>query len=129
MPCFRRVFNPVSVCYKARELNKICSGNLYPLFPESIMEHILLQQMKQITPPPPIPLDGDSATIRNFGQNDTNRSRNGRSAVEAQKKKRQSRSRSVLEFHILCRKDIIVQRKRSSIANVVARSQLHRHQR
>ena len=34
-------------------------------------------------PPPPIPLDGDSATIRNFGQNDTNRSRNGKSAVEA----------------------------------------------
>ena len=35
------------------------------------------------TPPPPIPLDGDSATIRNFGQNDMNRSRNGKSAVEA----------------------------------------------
>ena len=36
-------------------------------------------------PPPPLPLDGDheSATIRNFGQNDTNRSRNGKSAVEA----------------------------------------------
>ena len=33
---------------------------------------------------PPIPLDGDSATIRNFGQNDTNRSRNGKSAIEAQ---------------------------------------------
>ena len=32
----------------------------------------------------PIPLDGDSATIRNFCQNDTNRSRNGKSAVEAQ---------------------------------------------
>ena len=32
----------------------------------------------------PYPLDGDSATIRNFGQNDTNRSRNGTSAVEAQ---------------------------------------------
>ena len=32
----------------------------------------------------PIPLDGDSATIRNFGQNDTNRSRNDKSAVEAQ---------------------------------------------
>ena len=31
----------------------------------------------------PIPLDGDSATIRNFGQNDTNRSRNGKSVVEA----------------------------------------------
>ena len=30
----------------------------------------------------PIPLDGDSTTIRNFGQNDTNRSRNGKSAVE-----------------------------------------------
>ena len=31
----------------------------------------------------PIPLDGNSATIRNFGQNDTNRSRNGKSALEA----------------------------------------------
>ena len=30
----------------------------------------------------PIPLDGDSATIPNFGQNDTNRSRNDKSAVE-----------------------------------------------
>ena len=35
-------------------------------------------------PPPPIPLDGDSATIRNFGQNDMNCCRNGKSAVEAQ---------------------------------------------
>ena len=33
---------------------------------------------------PPIPLDGDPATIRNFGQNDTNRNGNGKSAVEAQ---------------------------------------------
>ena len=32
----------------------------------------------------PIPLEGDSATIRNFGQNDTNRNRNGKSAVEVQ---------------------------------------------
>ena len=32
---------------------------------------------------PPVPLDGDSATISNFGQNDKNRSRNGKSAVEA----------------------------------------------
>ena len=32
----------------------------------------------------PIPLDGDSATIRKFGQSDTNRSRNGKSAVESQ---------------------------------------------
>ena len=32
---------------------------------------------------PPIPLDGDSATIRNFGQNEMNRSRKGKSAVEA----------------------------------------------
>ena len=32
----------------------------------------------------PIPLDGDSATIRNFGQNDTNRNRKGKSAVHAQ---------------------------------------------
>ena len=32
----------------------------------------------------PIPLDGDSASIRNFGHNDTNRSRNGKSVVEAQ---------------------------------------------
>ena len=38
----------------------------------------------------PIPLDGDSATIRNFGQNDSNRSRNGKSAVEAQKKRSRS---------------------------------------
>ena len=30
----------------------------------------------------PIPLDGDSATIRKFGQNDMNRSRNAKSAVE-----------------------------------------------
>ena len=34
----------------------------------------------------PIPLDGNSATILNFGQNDTNRSRNGKSVVEAKKK-------------------------------------------
>ena len=31
----------------------------------------------------PIPLDGDSATIQNFGQNDTNRNRNGKRAEEA----------------------------------------------
>ena len=31
---------------------------------------------------PPIPLDGDSAMIRNFGQNDTNHSRNGKSTVD-----------------------------------------------
>ena len=31
----------------------------------------------------PIPLDGDSATIRNFGPNDRNHSRNDKSAVEA----------------------------------------------
>ena len=31
----------------------------------------------------PIPLDGDSATIQNFGQNDTNRNRNGMRAEEA----------------------------------------------
>ena len=37
-----------------------------------------------VFPKTPIPLDGDSATIRNFGQNDTNRNRNGKSAVEAQ---------------------------------------------
>ena len=70
----------------------------------------------------PIPLDGDSATIRNFGQNDTNRNRNGKSAVEAP-------SRSVSEFQILNKKDTKAQRKRSSIAKVVARSQLHHHQR
>ena len=29
-------------------------------------------------------LDDDSATIRNFGQNDTNHNRNGKSTVEAQ---------------------------------------------
>ena len=34
-------------------------------------------------PKTPIPLDRDSATIRNFGQNDTNRNRNGKTAVEA----------------------------------------------
>ena len=44
----------------------------------------------------PIPLDGDSATIRNFGQNDTNRSTNGKSAVKAQTQ-RLGRSRSVFE--------------------------------
>ena len=76
----------------------------------------------------PIPLDGDSATIRNFGQNDTNRNRNGKSAVQAQTK-RQGRNRSVSEFQILYKKDTKAQRKRSSIAKVVARSQLHRHQR
>ena len=76
----------------------------------------------------PIPLDGDSATIRNFGQNETNRSRNGKSAVEEQWK-RPGRSRSVSEFQILFRKDTKTQRKRSSIAKAVARSQLHRHQR
>ena len=32
----------------------------------------------------PIPLDGTSATIRNFDKNDANRSRNGKSVVEAQ---------------------------------------------
>ena len=41
----------------------------------------------------PIPLDGDSATIRNFGQNDADRSRNGKSVLETQKK----RSRSAVE--------------------------------
>ena len=41
---------------------------------------------------PPIPLDGDCATIRSLGLNDTNRSRNGKSAVEA----RRMRSKSVL---------------------------------
>ena len=30
-----------------------------------------------------IPLEGDPTTIRNFGQNSSNRSRNGKSAVEA----------------------------------------------
>ena len=30
-----------SVGNKARKLNKICSGNLYPFFLESIVEHIL----------------------------------------------------------------------------------------
>ena len=39
-----------------------------------------------------------------FGQNDTNRSRNGKSAVEAQEK-RTGRSRSVEEFQNLYRKD------------------------
>ena len=36
-----------------------------------------------LLPHPPIPLDGDSASIRDVGQNDANRSRNGKSAVEA----------------------------------------------
>ena len=31
----------ISVRYNTRELNKICSGNLYPFSPESIKEHIL----------------------------------------------------------------------------------------
>ena len=30
-----------SVGNNARKFNKICSVNLYPFFPESIMEHIL----------------------------------------------------------------------------------------
>ena len=45
--------------------------------------HIGPPRMTTQVTPPPIPLDGDSATIRNFGQNDTNRSRNGKNAVEA----------------------------------------------
>ena len=45
--------------------------------------HELKPELVHYHPKPPIPLDGDSATIRNFGQNDTNRSRNGKSAVEA----------------------------------------------
>ena len=44
----------------------------------------------------PILLDGDSATIRNFGKIDTNRIRNGKCAAEAQYK-RLGRSRSVSE--------------------------------
>ena len=32
----------------------------------------------------PIPLDSDSATIRNFGHKDTNRGRNAKSAADAQ---------------------------------------------
>ena len=34
----------------------------------------------------PIPLDGVSATFRNFGQNDTKRGRNAKSAVETYRK-------------------------------------------
>ena len=45
---------------------------------------LILTREFLLNPPPPIPLDGDSATIRNVGQNDTNCSRNGKSAVEAQ---------------------------------------------
>ena len=41
-------------------------------------------------------MDGDSATIRNFGQNDVDRSKNAKSVVEAQLK-RQDRSRNVSE--------------------------------
>ena len=33
----------------------------------------------------PIPLDGDSATIRNLGQNDINRIRDGKCTVEARR--------------------------------------------
>ena len=43
----------------------------------------ILSRLTLTPPPPPLPLDGDSATIRNFGQSDTNRNRNGKSAVEA----------------------------------------------
>ena len=57
------------------------------LFTETDWNHT---NMVTPPPPPPIPLDGDSATIRNFGQNDTNRSRNGKSAVEAQLKRSRS---------------------------------------
>ena len=46
-----------------------------------------------------------------------------------EQKKRQGRSRSVWEFQILYRKDTKAERKRCSIAKVVARSQLHHHQR
>ena len=38
----------------------------------------------QMTPYVPIPLDGVSPMIRNFDQNDSSRSRNGNSVVEAQ---------------------------------------------
>ena len=41
------------------------------------------QIVKETSVNRPIPLDGDSTPIRNFGQNDTNHSRNGKSAVEA----------------------------------------------
>ena len=37
-------------------------------------------KIKRVKTIKPFPLDGDSDTIRNFGQNDTNR---GKSAVEA----------------------------------------------
>ena len=60
----------------------------------------------------PIPLDGDiPPRFKIFGQNDTNRSRNGKSTVEAQWK-RLGRSRSVSEFQILERK----QKRNESVA-------------
>ena len=34
-------YDQYSVIYKARKLNEICSGNLYPFFLESVVEHIL----------------------------------------------------------------------------------------
>ena len=65
---------------------------------------------------PPIPLGGDSATIRNFGQNDTNRSRNGKSTVEAQEK----RSRSAQVLVEACRNFIFyverIQKRNKSVA-------------
>ena len=39
-------------------------------------------EAKHGLPNTPIPLDGVSATIRNFGQNDTKRGRNAKSAAE-----------------------------------------------
>ena len=46
--------------------------------------HCIISDKLSNPPPPPIPLDVHSATIRNFGQTDADRSRNGMSVVEAQ---------------------------------------------
>ena len=45
-------------------------------------EDISDSRIRNIVSNTPIPLDGVSATIRNFGQNDTKRGRNAKSAAE-----------------------------------------------
>ena len=72
----------------------LLKGNFIYLF--SCVIHVLSEMVLKT----PIRLVGDSATIRNYGQNDTNRNRNGKSAVEAPR----SYSRSVSEFQILYKK-------------------------
>ena len=41
MYCFQMLKVQLSVGNNTRKLNKICSGNVYPFSPDSIMEHIL----------------------------------------------------------------------------------------